>query len=73
MSDNVELISDFSCKVRWEELTFEGGEGSWGERLLGLAMENLMAQWVEEKNRYRGGDTPSRQCRDKEDKHDKRC
>ena len=59
-SQRVTLVGDFNCsKVNWE--TFEsGGENTWGNRLLGLTMNNTMIQWVTENTRFRSKDKPSR-------------
>ena len=59
-SQRVTLVADFNCnEVNWE--IFEnGGENTWGNRLLRLTMNNTMIQWVTENTRFRGEDKPSR-------------
>ena len=59
-SQRVRLVGDFNCsEVNWE--AFEnGGENTWGNRLLRLTMNNTMIQWVTENTRFRGEDKPSR-------------
>ena len=37
-----------------------GAESTWGNRLLKVATDNLMTQWVSEETRLRGNDEPSR-------------
>lgn len=60
-SRNIILMGDFNCKeVNWEEWDTEGGEDSWGNRILNLAMRNVMTQWIKEATRYRGTDEASR-------------
>ena len=55
------LVGDFKCsEVKWELFEGEGGDHTWGNRLLNLTMNNMMMQWVTEKTRYRGEDEPSR-------------
>ena len=46
-------MADFNCnEVNWE--IFEnGGENTWGNRLLRLTMNNTMIQWVTENTRFR--------------------
>ena len=44
-SNNVILEGDFNCKeVHWEDWSAVGGEGTWGNKLLGIAMDNGMTQ-----------------------------
>ena len=60
-SENLVLMGDFNCKeVCWEEWYTDGGEETWGARLLNLVMENAMTQWVKEKTRYQCNEEPSR-------------
>ena len=55
------LVGDFNCgNIDWENLEAPGNENSWGNRLLQLAMNNLLKQWVSENTRYRGDDEPTR-------------
>ena len=55
------LVGDFNCgNIDWENLEAQGNENSWGNRLLQLAMNNLLKQWVSENTRYRGDDEPTR-------------
>ena len=55
------VTGDFNCKeVDWENFETEGEEDSWGNRLLRLATDKLMTQWVREETRIRGNDEPSR-------------
>ena len=55
------ITGDFNCKeVDWENFETEGGEDSWGNRLLRLATNKLLTQWVREDTRIRGNDEPSR-------------
>ena len=59
--DDLMIMGDFNCKeVRWEEWSVDGSEESWGGKLLRMATENSMTQWVEQNTRYRGDDEPSR-------------
>lgn len=49
-----------NCKEAcWEEWCTEGGEYSWGGRILHLPM-NIKTQWNKENTRYRGKEEPSR-------------
>ena len=58
---NVFVIGDFNCKeINWEEGTYQGGEDSWGCKLMTWAMENLMTQWIDKETRFMGSDNPSR-------------
>ena len=52
-SKRIMLVGDDNCsEVRWE--TYEnGGEHTWGNRLLRLAINNTMIQWVTENTQYR--------------------
>ena len=60
-SRNITIMGDFNCKeVLWEDWLTEGGELSWGNRLLQLAMDNILPQWVTENTRFRGNEEPSR-------------
>ncbi|XP_050692945.1 uncharacterized protein LOC126983856 [Eriocheir sinensis] len=55
------LTGDFNCKaVKWEDYAMEGGENTWGSKLLKLATNNLLTQWVKGETRLRGDDQPSR-------------
>ena len=59
--EDVMIIGDFNCKeVNWEEKDCQGGEGSWSDRLLSWAIENLLTQWVKCETRYCGRDVPAR-------------
>ena len=59
--DNLTIMGDFNCReVNWEEWTTEGIDESWGSKMLKLAMENTLTQWIAEKTRFRGDDKPSR-------------
>ena len=63
LEENSEILTmgDFSCKeVSWEDWTTEGSETSWGARLLELAIENILTQWVQDNTRFRGSNMPSR-------------
>ena len=52
-SRNITIMGDFNCKeVLWEDWLTEGGELSWGNRLLQLAMDNILTQWVTENTRF---------------------
>ena len=43
-SENVTIMGDFNCKeVSWENLSTEGSELSWGNKLLQLAMNNVQS------------------------------
>ncbi len=60
-NNKIVIMGDFNCKeINWEEWNTRGGEDSWGDKVLKLAMNNIMTQWVEENTRYRGGEEPSR-------------
>ena len=61
LGKEVVIIGDFNCKkVNWEERTNEGGEESYGGRLLSWSMENLMTQWISCETRMREGSVPAR-------------
>ncbi len=54
------LLGDFNCKeVKWESYDCED-EDNWGNKILKLAMDNKMIQWVNKATRHRGEDEPSR-------------
>ena len=58
-SRRVLIAGDFNCsEVNWELFEAED-ENTWGNRLLTLALNNMMIQWVKENTRYRD-DKPSR-------------
>lgn len=60
-NNKIVIMGDFNCKeINWEEWNTRGGEDSWEDKVLKLAMNNIMTQWVEENTRYRGGEEPSR-------------
>ena len=60
-SENTIMMGDFNCKeVKWEEMSTEGGENSWGNMLLDITMEHTMTQWIGECTRYRNDEEPSR-------------
>ncbi len=60
-NNKIVIMGDFNCKeINWEEWNTRRGEDSWGDKVLKLAMNNIMTQWVEENIRYRGGEDSSR-------------
>ncbi len=59
-SENVILMGDFNCKVCWEEWCTDGGEETLGAKILNLAMENTMTQWIGKETRYQCNEEPSR-------------
>ncbi len=60
-NDDILLMGNFSCKeVYWENWTTEGSESSWGNKLLDLAVENFLTQWVTDDTRFRENEAPSR-------------
>lgn len=53
-NDDILLMGDFNCKeISWENWTTEGSESSWGNKLLDLAIENVLTQWVTDDTRFR--------------------
>lgn len=53
------VVGNISCKeVHWEHWSTEGGEETWGIRLLSIAMDNFM--WIAEDTRFRDDNTPAR-------------
>ena len=55
------IMGDFNCKeVIWENWITEGSEETWGNKVLELATEHFLTQWVNEHTRYRGSEEPSR-------------
>lgn len=58
-SDKVVLMGDSYCKeVEWENWTTMGGDTSWGNALLELAVKKLLTHWVREETRFRGTEMP---------------
>ena len=54
-------MGDFNCKeVCWKNWTTSGGEESWGNTVLEMAMEHILTQWVNENTRFRHNNEPSR-------------
>ena len=54
-------MGNFNCKeVSWEDWSTERGEMSWGNRLLHLAMDNVLTQWVTENTRFGANEEPLR-------------
>ncbi|XP_050714228.1 uncharacterized protein LOC126997279 [Eriocheir sinensis] len=52
-SERIILMGDFNCKeVEWEDWRTQGTEESWGGRLLQLAMEHVLTQWIKEHTRF---------------------
>ena len=59
-SKSVILVGDFKCKeIHWEDWSAEGEEMR-GNKLLGIAMDCRMTQWVQEETRYKGDNIPAR-------------
>ncbi len=57
--DNIMIMEDFNCKnVKWEDWSVERKGELWGGKLLRMAMDNLMTQWVDENTKFRE-DKPS--------------
>ncbi len=55
------LLGDFNCKeVKWESYECEGDENNRGNKILKLAMDNTMVQWVKKATRHREENEPSR-------------
>ena len=47
------MMGHFNCKeVCWEEWYTNQSESSWGNRLLKLAMDNALTQWISEDTRF---------------------
>ena len=60
-SENVIMVGDFNAKeINWEDFEVPDGVETWSTKLLQLAEENLLTQWVKEETRYRGSDVPAR-------------
>ena len=54
-SDNITVMGDFNCKeVSWENWSTDGSDMSWGNKLLQMAMDNILTQWVTESTRFQG-------------------
>ena len=61
MNEKILIMGDLNCKeVSWENWSTEGSDESWGSKVLELATENFLTQWVEENTRFRGNEVPSR-------------
>ena len=55
IGERIILTGDFTCReINSEDFETEGGEDTWEIKLLKLATNNLMAQWVKGKSRVRG-------------------
>ena len=60
-SKNITIMGDFNCKeVNWEEWNTPGTQETWGDRLLKLAMENILTQWITKSTRFQGSINPTR-------------
>ncbi len=54
------ILGDINYKeVHWKKWNTRGGEDSWGDKVLKLAMNNVMTQWIKENIIYRE-EEPSR-------------
>ena len=61
-SENITIMGDFNCNevLPWENWSTEGSDLSWGNKLLQLAMDNILTQWVKESTRFQGKEEPAR-------------
>ncbi|XP_050695649.1 uncharacterized protein LOC126985138 [Eriocheir sinensis] len=51
--ERIIIMGAFNCKeVKWEDWQTQGREESWGGRLLQLAMEHVLTQWIKEHTRF---------------------
>ena len=58
--NKVVMMGDFNCKVCWEEWYTNGSESSWENKLLNLAMDNALTQWISEDTRFNNEGETSR-------------
>ena len=59
--NHILLCGDINYKdVKWEEYEAGSEEGSWGNNLLDLMVDNTLHQYVKETTRERGGDAHTR-------------
>ena len=59
--NKVVMMGDFNCKeVCWEEWYTSGSESSWENKLLNLAMDNALTQWISEDTRFNNEGETSR-------------
>lgn len=51
--DKLIMMGDFNCKeVCWEQWYTEGTESSWRNKLLQLAVDNILTQWIKGDTRF---------------------